>query len=75
VPRDTAAAISIVLHIVDFGSAVIFGAYYIIRGDINLSRLRAKTSSESVEHAVEDDPIVPAEMFVQTEMKTAAARD
>jgi len=75
VPRDTAAAISIVLHIVDFGSAVIFGAYYIIRGDINLSRLRAKTSSEAVEHQVEDEPIVADELFAKAEMKAAAARD
>lgn len=79
VSRDTAAAISIVLHIVDFGPALIFGVYYIARGDINLSRLRARTSSESVEHAVEDEPILPEnspdQLFVQAELKTAAARD
>ena len=75
VPRDTAAAIAIVLHLVDFGPALIFGVYYIIRGDINLSRLRAKTSSESVEHAVEDEPIMSGELFVQTELEAAAARD
>jgi uncharacterized membrane protein YbhN (UPF0104 family) len=72
VPRDTAAAISIVLHIVDFGPALIFGVYYIIRGDINLSRLRARTSSESVEHAVEDEPILPGELFTPAELETAA---
>ena len=59
VPREQAAAVSIVLHVVDFGPALIFGVYYIIRGDINLSRLRAKTSSEAVEHAVEDEKILP----------------
>jgi uncharacterized membrane protein YbhN (UPF0104 family) len=75
VQRDTAAAISIVLHIVDFGPALIFGVYYIIRGDINLSRLRAKTSSESVEHAVEDEPIMSDPMFAQTEFKAAAGGD
>ena len=75
VQRETAAAISIVLHIVDFGPALIFGVYYIIRGDINLSRLRARTSSESVEHAVEDEPILSDELFAQTELETAAARD
>jgi len=57
VPRETAAAISIVLHVIDFGPALIFGVYYIARGDISLSRLRARASSESVEHAVEDEPI------------------
>jgi glycosyltransferase 2 family protein len=75
VQRDTAAAVSIVLHIVDFGPALIFGVYYILRGDISLSRLRAKTSSESVEHAVEDEPIVPVERFAQPEMKAAAVQD
>jgi hypothetical protein len=62
-----------VLHIVDFGPAVIFGVYYILRGDINLSRLRAKTSSESVEHAVEDEPVISD--FAQAELKAAPARD
>jgi len=75
VQRDTAAAISIVLHIIDFGPALIFGIYYIIRGDINLSRLRAKTSTESVEHAVEDEPLIPDQVFTQTELKAAAAGD
>lgn len=79
VQRETAAAISIVLHIVDFGPALVFGIYYIIRGDINLSRLRAKTSSEAVEHAVEDEEILPEnspnQLFVQNKVETAAARD
>lgn len=79
VQRDTAAAISIVLHLVDFGPAFVFGLYYIVRGDINLSRLRARTSSESVEHAVEDEPLLPGnspdQLFVPAELKAAAARD
>jgi uncharacterized protein (TIRG00374 family) len=79
VPLAQAAAISIVLHLVDFGPALIFGLYYIVRGDINLSRLRARTSSESVEHAVEDEPILPEDsldqVFEQRELKAAAARD
>ena len=52
---ETAAAISIVMHLVDFGPAFIFGLVYLLRGDINLSRLRSLTSSEAVEHAVEDE--------------------
>jgi hypothetical protein len=64
---------------VDFGPALVFGVYYIIRGDINLSRLRAKTSSEAVEHAVEDEETLPEnspdQLFVQNEAETAAARD
>lgn len=74
VQRETAAAIAIVLHVVDFGPALIFGTYYIIRGDISVARLRAGTSSESVEHAVEDEPIMSDEVFGENELETAAVR-
>jgi hypothetical protein len=55
VNRDTAAAVSIVMHLVDFGPAVLFGFFYFIKGDISLTRLRALTSSGVVEHASEDE--------------------
>jgi uncharacterized membrane protein YbhN (UPF0104 family) len=57
VERDTAAAISIVMHIVDFGPALLFGLFFLIRGDLDLTKLRTLVSSESVEHAVEDESI------------------
>jgi uncharacterized protein (TIRG00374 family) len=57
VVREQAAAVSIVLHLVDFGPAALFGFFYFLRGDVNLARLRALVSSEAVEHAVEDEPI------------------
>jgi uncharacterized membrane protein YbhN (UPF0104 family) len=57
VAREKAAAVSIMMHLVDFGPAVFFGLFYFVRGDINLSRLRSLTSPEAVEHAVEDEPI------------------
>ena len=47
------------VHLVEFGPAVIFGLFYFIRGDISFSRLRSLTSSEAVEHAVEDEVAVP----------------
>ncbi|MDQ6651967.1 MAG: flippase-like domain-containing protein [Acidobacteriota bacterium] len=75
VARERAAAISIVMHLIDFGSALVFGIFYFIRGDISLSRLRFLTSSEAVEHAVEDETILPDEVFVESELKTAPARD
>jgi len=59
VSRETSAAISIVLHVIDFGPAVLFGFFYVIRGDLNLSRLRSLASPETVEHAVEDETLVP----------------
>ena len=59
VTRETSAAISIVLHVIDFGPAVLFGFFYVIRGDLNLSRLRSLASPETVEHAVEDETLLP----------------
>ena len=60
VARDQAAAISIVLHLVDFAPAALFGLFYFLRGDVNFGRLRQMLSAEAVEHAVEDDRIVLA---------------
>jgi uncharacterized protein (TIRG00374 family) len=40
VEKELAAAVSIVLHLVDFGPAVLFGVFYAIRGDLSFSRLR-----------------------------------
>lgn len=48
VTKETAAALSIVLHLVDFGPAVIFGLFYVIRGDLSLAKLRAMISPEKV---------------------------
>jgi len=56
---ETAAAISIVMHIIDFGPALFFGFFYFIRGDLNFSKLRALTSPEAVEHVVEEEELVP----------------
>lgn len=46
VERDTAAAISIVMHVVDFGPALLFGLFYLIRGDLNLTKLRTLVTAE-----------------------------
>ena len=70
VTRETAAAISIVMHLVDFGPALVFGFFYFVRGDINLSRLKSLTSPEAVEHAVEDEPIAPTGVIVQGPAET-----
>jgi hypothetical protein len=59
VARDRAAAVSIIIHLVDFAPAVLFGLYYVLRGQISISRLRELTSPEAVEHAVEDEKIAP----------------
>ncbi|MEP6741475.1 MAG: lysylphosphatidylglycerol synthase transmembrane domain-containing protein [bacterium] len=75
VTREMAAAISIVMHLVDFGPAVIFGFLYFVRGDISVSRLRSLTSTEAVEHAVEDEPILSDDIFGQRNLKSAAIKD
>lgn len=61
VGRDTAAAVAIILHLVDFAPAALFGLFYFLRGDINVARLRARASASAIEHAVEDEKVVLAE--------------
>ena len=49
VHKETAAALSIVLHLVDFGPALFFGLFYFIRGDLSISRLRTMISPANAE--------------------------
>jgi glycosyltransferase 2 family protein len=49
VKKETAAALSIVMHLVDFAPALLFGMFYVIRGDLSLSRLRTLISPKEVE--------------------------
>lgn len=51
VAQNEAGAISIVMHLVYFAPAVIFGFYYFFHGDISIARFRSLLSSE---HAVEE---------------------
>jgi uncharacterized protein (TIRG00374 family) len=55
IKKETAAALSIVLHLVDFGPALLFGLFYFIRGDLSLARLRSLISPEAVDTLAEDD--------------------
>lgn len=48
VTKEAAAALSIVLHLVDFGPALLFGLFYLIRGDLSFAKLRAMISPEQV---------------------------
>ncbi|HEX6047120.1 MAG TPA: lysylphosphatidylglycerol synthase transmembrane domain-containing protein [Pyrinomonadaceae bacterium] len=56
VEKELAAAVSIVLHLVDFGPAVLFGVFYLIRGDLSISGLRSlvspATDKEDFENSV-----------------------
>ncbi len=51
VPKQDAAAVSIVMHLVYFAPALIFGFYYLFHGDISIKQFRSLLSSE---HAVEE---------------------
>jgi hypothetical protein len=46
IPRDEAAAISIVLHLVVFAPALLFGLYYFLRSDVSFERLRNLAASD-----------------------------
>lgn len=70
VAREEAAAVSIILHLVDFAPAVVFGLYYLLRGDINISRLRFLAASEEIEHAVEDESIMPVKKTEPDSLET-----
>jgi uncharacterized protein (TIRG00374 family) len=48
---EDAAAVAIVMHLVYFAPAIIFGLYYFFHGDISIERFRSLLSSE---HAVEE---------------------
>jgi uncharacterized protein (TIRG00374 family) len=45
-PENEAKSITIVLHLIVFGTALPFGLYYILRGGYSLSRLRAALSED-----------------------------
>ncbi len=51
VEANDAAAVSIVMHLVYFAPALIFGFYYLFHGDISIARFRSLLSGE---HAVEE---------------------
>ncbi len=51
VDQDTAAATSIIMHLVYFAPAIFFGFYYFMRGDIGIESLK---SLFSVEHTTEE---------------------
>lgn len=75
VEKEQAAAVAIVLHLVDFGPAGAFGLFYFLRREISLARLRELMKPEAVEHAVEDEKIAPATALDKAKLETAGIRD
>jgi len=54
IAREPAAAVAIVIHLVDFAPAVVFAFYYIGHGDVNVRRLRGIRSSKRLPPAVQE---------------------
>ncbi len=52
---NQAAAVSIVMHLVYFAPAVIFGIYYFFHGDISFERFRNLLSSENAVEEIESE--------------------
>ena len=50
-----------IMHLVDFTPAALVGLFYLLRGEINMTRLRALISVKAVEHAVEDEKVAVAD--------------
>lgn len=55
ITSETAAAVSIAMHLVYFAPAIIFGLYYFFHGDISIERFRSLLSSENAEREIESD--------------------
>lgn len=55
IPTETAAAVALVMHLVYFAPAIIFGLYYFFHGDISVERFRSLLSSENAEREIETD--------------------
>ena len=55
VGQEQAAAISIIMHLVYFAPAVVFGLYYLFRGDISVERFRDLLSGEHAANEIESD--------------------
>lgn len=73
---DTAAAVAILLHLVAFAPALLWGLYYFLRGDVTFKRLQHLTTAEEIEHSIEqdDEPRVDNEVMPD-EMNAVGVRN
>ncbi len=75
-PPNESAAVSILLHLVAFAPALIWGLYYFLRGDVSFKRLQRLASSEEIEHAIEeDDELGTDESGMSNELKPVGVSD
>jgi uncharacterized protein (TIRG00374 family) len=74
-PQNEAAAVSIMLHLVAFAPAVVWGLYYFLHGNVSFKRLQQLTSSEEIEHSIERDEIEGDKQEVSNELKTVGVSE
>lgn len=60
VPTEQAAAVAIVIHLVDFLPAAVFGLFYFLRGDVTISRLRLLISASERDRVIGDQNLQTA---------------
>ena len=72
VDGNKAAAVAIVMHLIFFGPALLFGLYYFLRGEVSIARVRELARPESVEHAVDDEDLKISREPADAEMKAMA---
>jgi glycosyltransferase 2 family protein len=73
VDPNKAAAVAIIMHLIFFGPALVFGLYYFLRGEVSLARVRQLAAPAAVEQAVEDEePKISREPARDGEMEAMA---
>ncbi len=55
VDRERAAAVSIIMHLVYFAPAIVFGLYYFVHGDISIERFRSLLSGDNAVDEIESE--------------------
>jgi uncharacterized membrane protein YbhN (UPF0104 family) len=74
-PPNEAAAVSILLHLVAFAPAVVWGLYYFLRGDVSFKRLQRLATTEEIEHAIEEDEIGIDDEAMASELRAVGVSD
>ncbi len=71
IASSDAAAISIVMHLVYFAPALLFGFYYLFHGDISIARFRSLLSSEHAVEEIEEGEAESEKLRVKNEKRKA----
>ena len=74
-PANEAAAVAIMLHLVAFSPALLWGLYYFLRGNVSFRRLQELTTAEEIEHAIEEDDLEVGGDAASNELKAVSVSD